>query len=101
KKHLVHACSPPRALIKVLVIMKLTFCLLLLSFLHVSGSVHSQDKVSLDLQSADLRKVLLMIEAQTKYHFIFSERKLKTDKKIDLSVKDEAVFTVLEKVLPL
>lgn len=101
KKHLVHACSPPHALIKVLVIMKLTFCLLLLSFLHVSGSVHSQDKVSLDLQSADLRKVLLMIEAQTKYHFIFSERKLKTDKKIDLSVKEETVFKVLETVLPL
>lgn len=101
KKHLVHAYSPPYALIKVIVIMKLTFFFLLLSFLHVSGAVRSQDRVSLDLQSADLRKVLLMIEAQTKYHFIFSERKVKIDRKINLSVKDETVFKVLETVLPL
>lgn len=81
--------------------MKLAFSLLLLSFLHVSGAVRSQEKVSLSVQSADLRKVLMMIEAQTKYHFIFSERKLITEKKIDLSVKDETVFKVLETVLPL
>ncbi|MBO9154266.1 SusC/RagA family TonB-linked outer membrane protein [Chitinophaga sp. GCM10012297] len=81
--------------------MKLAFSLLLLSFLHVSGAVRSQEKVSLNVQSADLRKVLMMIEAQTKYHFLFSERKLITEKKIDLSVKDETVFKVLETVLPL
>ncbi len=100
KKHLAHAYRPPCALIKVFVIMKLTFFLLLLSFLHVTAAVRSQDRVSLHLESADLRKVLLMIEAQTKYHFIFSERKVRIDKKIDLSVKDETVFKVLETVLP-
>ncbi|WP_346320611.1 TonB-dependent receptor [Chitinophaga sp. YIM B06452] len=81
--------------------MKLAFSLLLLSFLHVSGAVHSQEKVTLNIQSADLRKVLMMIEAQTKYHFIFSERKVITDRKIDLSVKEETVFKVLETVLPM
>ncbi|WP_349314280.1 TonB-dependent receptor [Chitinophaga sp. MM2321] len=81
--------------------MKLAFFFLLLSFLHVSATVRSQDKVSLSLESADLRKMLLMIEAQTKYHFIFSERKVKIEKRIDLSVKDENVFKVLETVLPL
>ncbi|MGX5816736.1 SusC/RagA family TonB-linked outer membrane protein [Chitinophaga lutea] len=101
KNHLARACSPPHALVKVFVMMKLAFCLILVTFLHVSGAVRSQDKVSLDLRSADLRKVLLMIEAQTKYHFIFSERKLKMDRKIDLSVKEEPVFLVLETVLPM
>ncbi len=101
KKHLVRAFSPPHALKKVCLIMKLAFSLLLLTFLHVSGAVRSQEKVSLSVQSADLRKVLMLIEAQTKYHFIFSERKLITDEKINLSVKDETVFKVLETVLPL
>ncbi|MGN6510589.1 MAG: SusC/RagA family TonB-linked outer membrane protein, partial [Chitinophaga sp.] len=81
--------------------MKLAFSILLLTFLHVSGAVRSQEKVSLNVQSADLRKVLMLIEAQTKYHFIFSERKLITDERINLSVKDETVFKVLETVLPL
>lgn len=100
KKHLVYAFRPQHALIKAFVIMKLTFFFILMSLLQVSASVRSQDKVSLNLQAADLKKVLALIEAQTKYHFIFSERKLKTDKKIDLNVEGESVFKVLQTVLP-
>jgi len=100
KKHLVYAFRPQHALIKAFVIMKLTFIFILLSLLQVSATVRSQDKVSLNLQAADLKKVLLLIEAQTKYHFIFSERKLKTDRKIDLNVEGESVFKVLQTVLP-
>lgn len=81
--------------------MKLTFLLILVSFLHISAAVHSQDKVSMSFQSADIRKVLMAIEAQTKYHFLFSERKLQADKKVDLNVKEEDVFKVLETVLPM
>ena len=100
KKHLVYAFRPQHALIKAFVFMKLTFIFILLSLLQVSATVRSQDKVSLNLQAADLKKVLLLIEAQTKYHFIFSERKLKTDRKIDLNVEGESVFKVLQTVLP-
>ncbi|UYQ92498.1 TonB-dependent receptor [Chitinophaga horti] len=101
KKHLVHAFGPPHVLLKVLVVMKLTFLFILVSFLHLSASVHSQDRVTMDLREADIRKVLMAIEAQTKYHFLFSERKLQPDKKVDLNVKEENVFKVLEAVLPM
>lgn len=100
KKHQVHAFGPPHVLLKVLVVMKLTFLIILVSFLHISAAVHSQDKVSMDFKSADIRKVLMAIEAQTKYHFIFSERKLQVELRVDLNVKDETVFKVLETVLP-
>ncbi|MCR8560104.1 SusC/RagA family TonB-linked outer membrane protein [Mucilaginibacter sp. BJC16-A38] len=79
--------------------MKLTFALILFFNLQSVASVYSQTKVTLNLKSTSFKKVLSTIERQSSYHFVYSERKIPTDKIINLNVNDEEVTTVLNKIL--
>ena len=86
-------------LFKSLLIMKLIFALILFFNLQAIASVYSQTKVTLNLKSADFKKVLATIEHQSSYHFVYSERKIPADKKVSLNVNNEEVTDVLNKIL--
>src|SRR5579864_8686129 len=85
-------------LLKSILIMKLTLILLFFN-LHVIADVHSQTRVTLNLKSADFKKILSSIEKQSIYHFIYSEQKLPGIKKMDVNVQNEEVSSLLDNLM--
>jgi TonB-linked SusC/RagA family outer membrane protein len=79
--------------------MKLTLILLLFFNLHVCADVFSQTKVTLNLKEADFKKIISSIEKQSVYHFIYSERKIPDIRKMDISVQNEEVPRLLDKLM--
>jgi TonB-linked SusC/RagA family outer membrane protein len=79
--------------------MKLTCTVILFFHLFLIQHVHAQTRVTINLQSADLKKVLADIERQSSYHFVYSERKFPEQKKVNVDVKNEEVIKILTEVL--
>jgi TonB-linked SusC/RagA family outer membrane protein len=98
KKQLVHAYRDRRALLRAIYVMKFTFLIILTACLQLSAKVHSQ-KVSLHVSDASIKKVLAMIESQTAYHFLFSDRRLKDRNNVNMQVQQADVFSVLDQLL--
>src|ERR1700744_2551811 len=86
-------------LLKSLLIMKLTFTLILFLNLQAIASVYSQTKVTLSLKSVDFKNALSAIERQSSYRFVYSERKIPSEKKISINANNEEVTTVLNEIL--
>lgn len=86
-------------LLKLAVIMKLTVVILLVSCLHVSAGVYSQSRITLNMQSADLKKVLSAIEKKTSYRFLYNQSLIPTDQKIDVTANNEEVLSVVNRIL--
>ena len=74
--------------------MKLTCAFLLLCCLHVSAGGYTQDRVTLNLQSTELKKVLTEIQKKTTYRFLYNQALIK-NKKVDVHVTDADVPSVL------
>jgi TonB-linked SusC/RagA family outer membrane protein len=86
-------------LFKSILIMKLIcFFIVIFSFQSVA-KVYSQQKVTLNIKSADFTKVITAIQKQTNYHFVFSERKIPASKKITVTAQNEDVTSVLTRLL--
>lgn len=86
-------------LLKLAFIMNLTVALLLVSCLHVSAGVYSQSRVSLNMQSADIKKVLSAIEKRTSYRFLYNQSLLASDQKVTITAVNEEVLSVVNRVL--
>jgi TonB-linked SusC/RagA family outer membrane protein len=86
-------------LLKSILIMKLTLILILFFNLQVVADVHAQTRVTLNLRSADFKKILSSIEKQSYYHFVYSERKIPLLGKMDLNVQNEEVFKLLDNLM--
>ena len=84
---------------KPLIIMKLTLALILVFNLQILANGYSQTRVSLNLKSADFKKVISEIEKKTSYHFIFSERKIPVKQYATINVADEDVLTLVGRLL--
>src|SRR5438874_101312 len=76
-------------------IMRLTIACLLIACLHVAATGHSQDRVTLNLKSVELRKAIIAIEKKTDYRFLFNEQLLSHKPKIDITVVETPVTEVL------
>ncbi len=98
KKQPASAFRDRHALLRAIYVMKFTFLIILTACLQLSAKVHSQ-KVSLHVRHASLKKVLAMIESQTAYHFLFSDRRLKDRNNVNVQVQQADVFVVLNQVL--
>lgn len=79
--------------------MKLRFLLIIVFSLSAFGGVYAQNKISLNLKSADFKKTLTAIEKQSPYHFVYSERKIPTQTKFNLVVNNEDALQALDKLL--
>ncbi|WP_276480809.1 SusC/RagA family TonB-linked outer membrane protein [Paraflavitalea pollutisoli] len=79
--------------------MKLTVAILLISCLHVSAGVYSQSRITLNMQSADIKKVLAAIEKKTDYRFLYNENLLTAGQKVNISAVEEEVLSVVQRVL--
>jgi TonB-linked SusC/RagA family outer membrane protein len=86
-------------LFKLILIMKLTLIFIVIFNLQSVASVYSQQKVTINLKSADFKTVISAIQKQTNYHFVFSERKIPVTRNVSINVENENVTTVLSKLL--
>ena len=83
---------------KIAKIMKLTCAFMLILSLHVSAGTYSQDRITLKLQAADIKKALNTIERKSSYRFLYNEALVAKKPKINLDVTDEEVTTVLDQI---
>src|SRR5215207_2265075 len=83
--------------LKISRLMKLTCAFMLLFCLHVSAGGHTQDRITLNLESTDLKKVLAEIQKKTNYRFLYNQA-LIDKKKVDVHVRDAEVPSVLNTI---
>ncbi len=79
--------------------MKFTMALLLFACLQVSAKGWSQDRITLKMNEAEIKKVLFAIEKKSDYRFLFTEDAIKGKPKVSLDVVDATVSEVLDKIL--
>ena len=86
-----HALRQVRLFKKIVRIMRLTIACLLIACLQVSASGYSQDNITLNLKSVELRKAFIAIEKKTDYRFLFNETLIAHKPKIDIQVTERPV----------
>lgn len=82
--------------------MKLTFFLLLLAVIQVSGleSYSQETKLSLNFKNTPLKDILASIENQSEFYFMYSSGMVDVDRKIDaVKIDEKNVFEVLDEIL--
>jgi len=83
-----------RYLYKPLLVMKLTFILLVATFLQVSAATYAQ-KVTLSVKKVSIIKVFKQIQAQTNYDFLYNAEDLKKLKPVTIDVENTPITDVL------
>jgi TonB-linked SusC/RagA family outer membrane protein len=78
--------------------MKITFLLLLVSFMHVYADGFTQQKVSINLESTDLQTVFSQIERKTQYRFLYNQSILEKKGKVTVRASNEYVPIILDKL---
>lgn len=85
---------------KLLRIMKLTSFLILVFVVSVSASGYSQStKLNINVKNGTFVDVLKQIENQSEYYFYYNNDEVSNLKDVSISVKDQKIQDVLEKLL--
>lgn len=100
KKKQLNPCFPLKnKWIRALLIMKLIVLFLTLGFLQAHSAAFSQEKISLSVKQASIKKTLRTIQRNSHYQLIYSDDILPEKKKVNISVKNEDLFKVIQQVL--
>ena len=81
---------------KLLLTMKLTLILIVITVLQVSANVYSQISVTLDIREKPIREVLKTIEQQTKIRFFYSDDLLAMNNLINVRADNKNIINVLD-----
>ena len=84
--------------IKFLLHMKLTIAFILITGLQLSAKTYSQQRITLTLQSTELKSALKQIEKKSIYRFLYNNDVLKSDQKISIDAFNSLVTEVLDNV---
>jgi TonB-dependent starch-binding outer membrane protein SusC len=100
KKILKLVCSVYKEHRKILVIMRNSIFIILISALQViAGSSYSQTaKLNLDLKVASIKEVLQAIEKQSEFYFLYNSELIDVTRKMDISVQGEKVDEILARL---
>ena len=88
-----------RSIYKLLLLMKFTIALLLFATLHVSAKTYSQDRITLKLQSAELKTALKQIEKKSMYRFLYNDDVISANRKVSIDANNALVTDVLDGIL--
>jgi TonB-linked SusC/RagA family outer membrane protein len=89
--------QPPRAITKLLLILKITTFILITVILQVSANSFAQ-KISLSKKDATLVEVFDQIKAQTGYDFLFNASTLKDARKVSITLRNVDLREALEQL---
>ncbi len=81
--------------IKFLLHMKLTIAFILITSLQLSAKTYSQQRITLKLQSTELKTALKQIEKKSMYRFLYNNDVLAADQKINIDANNTLVTDVL------
>lgn len=91
--------SGGQGLIKVILLMKLTIALILMTTFQVSANDgFSQTRITLKLQSAELKLALKQIEKKSSYRFLYNDDVVSSTRKVDVNADNTLVTDVLDKM---
>jgi TonB-linked SusC/RagA family outer membrane protein len=99
KKNETTAVSGKVLYLKIARIMKLMIALLLIACLQVSAKGWSQDRITLKMSEAEIKKVLFAIEKKSDYRFLFSETAIKGKPRVNVDVVEAPISEVLDRIL--
>jgi TonB-linked SusC/RagA family outer membrane protein len=79
--------------------MKLTTFFLLISFISVHASVYSQrTKLDLKVHNATIKDALNRIEDQSNFFFMYNDRKIDVERKVDVDLKQVNIDAILQAI---
>lgn len=93
------AVKDRRSIYKLLLLMKFTIALLLFASLHVSAKTYSQDRITLKLQSAELKTALKQIEKKSIFRFLYNDDVVSAHRKVNIDANNALVTEVLDNIL--
>ncbi|MFT3682241.1 MAG: TonB-dependent receptor [Ferruginibacter sp.] len=79
--------------------MKFTVALLFCATLHVSAKTYSQERITLKLESAELRSALKQIEKKSVYRFLYNDDVVSAHRKVSVNANNTPVTEVLDGML--
>src|ERR671910_249144 len=79
-------------------IMKCTIAILLLACLQVSANGFSQNRITVNLNSVEMKKALSMIEKKSDFRFLYNQRLLNDLDRVKINAVNEEVTSVLERL---
>ncbi len=96
-------CNPiciPVGLKYLILTMKLSFLLILLTTLQVSASLYSQDiKMDILANEVSVKEVLKMVESKSSYRFFYSDDFKILDKMVSFNVKNSSLKEIMKMLL--
>lgn len=79
--------------------LKLTTLLILVAMFNIRGNTYAQKtKVTLELNNSTIEKVIETIEQKTDFRFIYKLNDIDLDRTVSISVKDQPIYVVLDKI---
>ncbi len=86
--------------VKILLKMKLTMCIFLLT---ISGAIASEAysqtaKLSLDLKNITVKEALGTIEDQSEFFFLYSEKMIDVNRKVNIEVRSSTIEKILDQI---
>ncbi|HMG10920.1 MAG TPA: carboxypeptidase-like regulatory domain-containing protein, partial [Mucilaginibacter sp.] len=75
--------------------MKLTFALLLITLIHVSAKVRSQEKIDLNVKNVKLENFFELLEKKSSYTFLYINKAI-PNQSVNINVKDLTVPQILD-----
>jgi TonB-dependent starch-binding outer membrane protein SusC len=88
-----------RSIFKLLLLMKFTIALLLLTTWQASAKSYSQERITLKLQSAELRTALRQIEKKSSLRFLYNDQVISAHQKVDINANNALVTEILDGML--
>ena len=87
-----------RSLNQISKIMRLATFLLILGILqaHASDTYSQTARLSLDFKGAELNTILDKIEDESEFYFLYNEKLLNTDRKVDLRADNKLISEILD-----
>lgn len=79
-------------------IMKCTIAILLLACLQVSAKGFSQERITVNLRSIEMKKALSMIERKTDFRFLYNQKLVADLEKVEIVAVNEEVTSVLDRL---
>ncbi|MEO7766007.1 MAG: SusC/RagA family TonB-linked outer membrane protein, partial [Ferruginibacter sp.] len=76
--------------------MKFTIVFILLSSLQVSAKTYSQDRITIKLQSTELKTALKMIERKSIFRFLYNDEVVSSNQKVSIDAVNIPVTEVLD-----
>jgi hypothetical protein len=99
KKLTIPCLDDYRGLKKMLLCMRLTSYLLLLTFLHVSAHVRSQDKLTVNVRHIGWQPFFELLQTKSNYTFLYKDNTLPRNEHFDVAVSELTVPQILDAVL--